>query len=276
MKQIITSAIFLVIGIFVGKYTFSENPLKNYEEITNDKKIGHCNCQDELKKAQLLYGKVFTTFLASIGLRLDDQKQDRLSQILKNPNNYLKDNEIKSSKPRQNSQKDSLVKKNSKPAISKSKREIPPPYEYEQLSIQGKNFILKKPSLYYIESKYIENFNESLSKLNGSYTGKLYKTKKDEYNNTADDILLEINFTEAKDNKIDGSFYLQLSSNGNPYSTSNGSGGNRNLRVNPKNPNIILMKSGRDAFFQFNIRKPTVLNYYKDGKHAGYAKIIKN
>lgn len=274
MKQILIALVFLFVGIVIGKLSFSRTTIVSNVQDLVYKKVKSTDCKSDLKQANLLYGKVFTTFLATIGIKLEHKKELELKAILKDPENYLKENKEDhvGKSPKENAKSASKPEQNLSPLV----KETPRPYDYEQISKAGKNILLKEPNLYYIGSRYIEKFDESVSKLNGSYTGKLYKTDKDEYNNTADDISLEIRFTETEKGNIGGSFYLELSTNGHPYSTSNGTGGNNNLRVNPKRPDIVLMKAAPDTFFQFNVNNPTVLNYYKDGKHAGYARLNKN
>jgi hypothetical protein len=270
MKQITIAILLLTIGMIAGKYIFShqEEEIGPTAMVVN--KADSQNCQDELNQAKELYGKVFTTFLATIGVKLQGKQKIELSQLIDNPQKY----KVEKAKDLPKNLKQKSPKVEISADIVETNHQVP--YEYEKLSKSAAGIILQKPNLYYAESKFIKVFDSNMKKINGSYTGKLYKTKKDEYNNTADEILLEINFSERDDKTITGNYSLKLSRNGTPYSTSSGDGNNSLLRRNPKDLNMILMKSAPDTFFQFNIKNPNVLNYYKDGEHAGYAQLIKN
>jgi hypothetical protein len=270
MKIFTIALIFLIIGITIGKNYHSSQGIVVKEKSVASSQTAPLNCQDELNQAKELYGKVFTTFLATIGVKLQGKQKIELSQLIDNPQEYKV--EKTEDLPKDLKEKSPRVEINAETV--ETNQQVP--YEYEKLSKSAAGIILQKPNLYYAESKFIKVFDSTMKKLNGSYTGKLYKTKKDEYNNTADEILLEINFSERDDKTITGNYTLKLSRNGTPYSTSSGDGNNSLLRRNPKDLNMILMKSAPDTFFQFNIKNPNVLNYYKDGEHAGYAQLIKN
>jgi len=274
MKIAIISLLSLTIGLLIGSQFF---PVEKVEtkivgEKTSDPEVKVIT-KTEYKKdkeAEAFYGKAFALFLANLGLKLDKEKEENLKELLENPKEYL-----------------AVTKRNPETEVYIPREIDFNPTSWFKEFIQKENanlkhinddalikdaqeFMLKDPALFHARSTFIKKF-PILKLLLGEYKGNLYRIAGNN-RGRRDDIYLNIDFQLKEEDKVDGSFTLKLSADGETYSNSSGRGGNGDVKI--KNDSILI-QAGPGSFFHFKGKSIDVANFYSNGKLVGLARFTK-
>ncbi|MFT6070330.1 MAG: hypothetical protein ACJAT2_003215 [Bacteriovoracaceae bacterium] len=273
MKKVISVAfIFLVIGLLLGREFFPKEKLitkVQSEQVPITKTI---SIKDEsaLSEAKEVYAKAFQLFLANLGLKLDSEKKEKFSELLKDPSEYLATTKEQTKTevfiPREI---DFTPSDWFKKYVQKEKANLKHITD-DALISEAQGFILSDPALFYARSSLIKKFPK-IKKVLGNYKGVLYRIA-GENKGRRDDVRLGLDFSIKDEDSITGSFSLKLSADGDVYSNSQGQGGNGDIKI--KDGSIII-EAGPGRFFHFKGEKLDIANFYEGGKLQGFARFNK-
>lgn len=242
------------------------------EDFPKERKIN--KPADVEAKAKQYYEQAFKLFLVTLGLKLSEDQEEELSELVESPENYLD-----KSTEAQDSGKDIKVEQVAKdydftPVKAFAELLKNNDMVFDHIRDQGmikklQRRVLKDPPLYYARSKYVKRIGP-LKKILGDYRGKLFRIA-GQNKGRIDDINLGMKFF-LKDEKIEGDFSLILSSDGNNYSSSRGNGGNGNVRIRR---GAIIIEAGPGSFLHFADKKFELANFYTNGELVGFVKLEK-
>lgn len=223
-----------------------------------------------LSEAKEVYAKAFQLFLANLGLKLDSEKKEKFSELLKDPSEYLATTKERTKTevfiPREI---DFTPSDWFKKYVQKEKANLKHITD-DALISEAQGFILSDPALFYARSRLIKKF-PMIKKVLGNYKGVLYRIA-GENKGRRDDVQLELDFSIKDEDSITGSFSLKLAADGDVYSNSQGQGGNGDIKI--KDGSIII-EAGPGRFFHFKGEKLEIANFYEGGKLAGFARFTK-
>lgn len=273
-KNILLSLIFLILGLYLGREFFPKEKIitEVKEALVPITKTKTVSIKDEssLNKAKEVYAKAFQLFLANLGLKLDDEKQEKLQELVSNPDNFLATTKQKNDPevfiPREI---DFTPSNWFKEFVQKEKANLKHITD-DNLVSDAQKFILNDPALFYARSKLIKKFPK-IKKVLGTYKGLLFRIAGNN-KGRRDDVQLGLDFSVKDEDSITGSFSLKLSADGEVYSNSQGQGGNGDIKF--KDGSLII-EAGPGRFFHFKGEKLDVANFYEGGKLAGFARFIK-
>ncbi len=274
MKMIVIALLSLVIGLIIGSQFFPAEKVKTntiQEKLTDPEvKIITKTEYKTDKEAEAFYGKAFALFLANLGLKLDKEKEENLKELLENPKEYLAVTkrlpETEVFIPREIDFNPTTWFKG---FIKKENANLKHVND-DALIKDAQEFMLKDPALFHARSKFIKKF-PTLKLILGEYKGNLYRIAGSN-RGRRDDIYLNIDFQLKEEDKVDGSFTLKLSADGEIYSNSSGRGGNGDVKI--KNDSILI-QAGPGSFFHFKGKSIDVANFYSNGKLVGLARFNK-
>jgi hypothetical protein len=272
LKKIFIMAIALsafMAGIFSSKIFFKNN--ESNIPATVDQLV---KCSGELARAEEYYGKAFLLFLSSIGMKLNVSQNTQLQQVLKNPKDYIEQTKV-STETHIEAEVPTVVVQDTQTVIDEqaaenNSQQVQDSEEKSNLLSRAKKFEIENPVNYLETSKAMGAKDQQLLKVNGQYKGKLYilsGKRKGEIHQ----IDLNIAYTLEAGKKPDGQYYLELSRDDGPYSTTSGSGGNEDIRLNPKDPRAIILNASPSSFFHFANAELRLANFYDGGKKMGVA-----
>lgn len=225
------------------------------------------------------YEKAMGLFIAALGLKLTSGQSQEMDRMLANPKEYVPtpELEVAAKETHENSPEVLLPTPTSTglyfdrsevyQKVGKDGRDI---FDQELVS-RGLKRVIREPAIFFAKSSYSEDF-KLLRRINGSYRGSIYLIAGPNKGRT-DIVTMTVDFRRKGDNKIDGEFQLILSSNGEVYSESNGSGGNGDVRVNGEE---IIIEAGPERFFHFLDSRLTMANFYIAGQFVGVARFTRD
>lgn len=247
------------------------------KEGTNDELIKLREMQTEFVKAKSYYEKAFNIFIVTLGLRLNTEQKEQVKNLLKDPKDFIVNNVNTNGAPsspevhyNEDPRVSEFANNNSFTDYLKKENAFTEHIEDANLMKKSGAFMLKDPAVYKARAKFIRKFPK-IKKFNGEYSGKLYiitGKKKGETHL----IETQIDFSVKDEDKIDGSFVMKISHEGNVYSNSNGRGGNGDIRLKDSS---IIIESSPDTFFHFQNEELTIANFYRAGKLQGIARFEK-
>lgn len=273
-KTLLISVFFLIIGFLIGREFFPKEVIKTKIQselvpVTRTETIS-VKDESELKKAKEVYAKAFQLFLANLGLKLDEEKKEKLQELLKDPSDFLANTIEKSNTevfiPREI---DFTPSDWFKDYVQKEKANLKHITD-DALISEAQKFILKDPALFYARSSLIKKFPQ-IKKVLGNYKGVLFRIAGNN-KGRRDDIQLGLDFAVKDEDSITGSFSLKLSADGEVYSNSQGQGGNGDIKIKD---NSLIIEAGPGRFFHFRGEELDIANFYEGGKLAGFARFTK-
>ncbi len=222
------------------------------------------------KQQAKLYGDVFLLFLANLGIRLQPENKEKLLHALQAPEKYLKEEEL--------SQKlepeEPVVQATPEVTILEKEEgagelQVDSGDAYKRNSKFGRvieRLSQKEPLVTFAHAKYINTNFGLLEKVNGEYRGKIHWLN--DKQKPSDDVFLSVKFQTGKNNRVDGSYMLELSSDKKGvYSSRSGTGDNQAIRLT-EDRKFFILEAGPEEFFIFENKKnlQTGLFYQKSEK----------
>lgn len=273
-KTILSSLVFLIIGLILGREFFPKERLVTQikSEIVPVTRTETVSVKDEsaLNEAKEVYAKAFQLFLANLGLKLDSDKKEKLEELLKDPSEFLATTKEQTKTevfiPREI---DFTPSDWFKGFVQKEEANLKHITD-DSLVSEAQNFILNDPALFYARSNLIKKFPK-VKKILGDYKGVLFRIAGNN-KGRKDEVQLGLDFTIKDEDSITGTFSLKLSADGEVYSNSQGQGGNGDIRIKD---NSIIIEAGPGRFFHFKGEKLEIANFYEGGKLAGFARFTK-
>jgi|GEM_PF-5656847 len=253
--------------------------------------------EEELLRAKDYYGKAFLLFLANVGVQLNQMQKQNFNQMLDDPEGWSKNySEHIASNYRKKSTEVIVDLDAGKNGIGEAKKihenkESKRLYKEENkkennddtkgmsevmkgLRQRAKAYEIKKPLSYLEESGPAKDEEIPATKISGSYTGKI-NIMEGPNKDQAHLVEMTIDFTTDGSKLLDGHFFLQISNDSGPYSTTNGTGKNEDIRINPADPSRPIIQASPTSFFHFSNLKMELANFYDNGKYIGFATFMK-
>lgn len=263
------SAIILVLGIALGYFLGSSTQFAEAEpkdKMTVDAPICPPEQVIDCTESKESLSETFLMFLAGVGVKLSQSDQEQLKNLLVSEGVSAPSFEELSSEPEPELVAEVVAP--NQPTFSSFAddfREQNDDHSHSKGS-------LKDPSVFLAKSVAIQKYNNAIKKAQGRYFSELhYINPKPEGEREA--VFLDINYQETQNQGIEGDFLLELSRGGEVYSTSSGSGGNRNIKTR----GLKLLLQVNDSSF-FLLKGKSIIGdaeFYKDGKFVAKAKFIR-
>lgn len=216
--------------------------------------------------------KAFMLFLASIGIKNNQKYSNDIKAIVKSPEDYEPEDLIES---------DSVVPvvtefyydKTEAIKVLKSSEAYGEIIDYFPEVKKAASFMLKDPAVYFARSKLIDKIKK-LKRINGVYTGKLYRMT-GKQKGKVEEVEMSVDFWTKEKNKIDGKFSMTIARDGVVYSNSRGNGGNNDIYLNPNDLKQVIIKGAPGMYFHFQDMKLSMANVYDEGEFIGVSTLLK-
>tara|TARA_R110000868_G_scaffold30668_3_gene113193 strand:- start:6509 stop:7351 length:843 start_codon:yes stop_codon:yes gene_type:complete len=212
--------------------------------------------------------KAFLLFLASIGIKNAQKYGADINEVVNAPEEYQPEL-IKEEETKQLPSAEIAFFFNEEEAkkIILNNEYIRDRIDYEPGLKKTATYLLRDPAVYFARSKLITKYSK-LKRLNGNFTGKLYRMT-GKHKGKVEDIELSIDYWPKDDKKIDGKFTMKIAREGEVYSHARGEGSNNDIYLNPNNPKQLIIKGAPGMYFHFESMVVKYANVYDEGEFLG-------
>ncbi len=282
---ILISAIALAIGIALGTQIVPNQVEVREREVVVEKELDcppseqsstQIHSTDDSKE---YFEKAVSLFIAALGVKLTDGQSSELKRLAQNPQDYSPASDLEplnrplevfgAQTPSTTTAVSERTYLTRQEAIKKFGRQMD--LDDRELFAQAIKKVLTEPTIFFAKSSYSEDFR-ILKRINGQYRGTITHLT-GPHQGRIDSALMHVDFRIKDKDKVDGEFSLILSTSGEVYSESRGTGGNGDVRLNADE---ILVEAGPERFFHFLDSRLTMANFYIAGQFVGVARFIRD